>query len=176
MFSIERVKPISEILSTWVGLLALLAGGTFSLIQYVQKDHGERVKETLSFLDRQMRDPVMTARRTLSAAWLKRDPELDRLIDDKASTRDDYVGFVVKVVNEESLYESMIVMIDFYDGLHVCIVNEICDAKVSAELFREDARAFWSLHQPFIARIREKRQDLKFAGNLEAFAVGGSVQ
>lgn len=170
MTPLERRKAISEIIATWVGLVGLVAGGLFGVVQYMEKDRGDKIKVTLDFLDRLNRSPVLDARKNVFEAWEKHRLELDEILNKQASGDDELDSLILRVVDQHRLFSSLITLIDYYDSLEICVAKMVCDEPTSAALFANDARVFFALHYPFIEKERQARSDASFAVHLERFA------
>jgi hypothetical protein len=165
----NRFKTFTEIFVAWVGLLALGVGAWFAVVQYLDKEKGDRVKYTLDFLDRQGRDPVSKARRSLVIAWGKHENELMALLKNPKATSTDLKVLVLDVVDREKIVPDVFTMVDFYDGLQICVAREVCDSRTAQALFRHDAKAFFNLHRPLFLKLRIERGDHSFAGPLQDF-------
>lgn len=163
-------KTVSDIASAWFGLLALLAGGGFAVFQYLEKDKADRVKETLSYLERYNKSPILDARQRLLVAWRAHDAELVSSITKPTGSADEYRQLVLHVIETEALYLSIIPLVDFYDSLQVCSNAKVCDPATAKQFFLRDARTFYTLHYPLIEAERSGRKDPRFAVALEAFA------
>lgn len=164
-----RVKTFSEIVATWVGLIGLLAGGLFGVVQYLDKEKADRVKVTLDFLDRQSKDPVYTSKRRLLIAWRSHEPALMDVVRKPNVTLIDLQAVVVNVVEQEQLFEHIVATVDFYESLGVCVEKNLCDAETARALFQEDARVFFNLHRPFFDKLRTDRGDAGYGQYLQKF-------
>lgn len=170
--TLERTKILSEIASTWLGILAIIFGGLFAVQQYLDKEKGEQVKEALNFLDRYHRESFSAARAALDVGWEKHDAEYQNFwkipktgnFDDKG-----FNDFVVEVVVKEKLQQHLFRMIEFYEALDVCVERNICDRETCALLFKADARAYFNLHHSYISKMRIENNNLKFADGFEHF-------
>jgi hypothetical protein len=65
-----------------------------------------------------------------------------------------FAGIVRKIVKKEGVKRSLNMMLDFFDGLTVCIDSEICDSDTAKQLFQ--ARAY-EIYVNFYTRIMDVR-------------------
>jgi hypothetical protein len=170
MPSLANVKTVSEIVSSWVGLVALIAGGAFGVVQYLEKERGDRVKVTLDFLERQNITPVLEARRNLLAKWRPHQPSLIAMLARPDGGVADFNAFVLTVIKDEELFEDVVTVMDYYESLQICVESKVCDATTTRALFQQDAKVFFNLHYPFIADQKKERSDPNFGRLLQTFA------
>jgi hypothetical protein len=166
---LDRVKLISDVLAAWVGVVALLAGGIFGIQQYLAQEEGDRVKETLNFLDRYHKEPFVSARMALYKTWDKYTAKensfrLGQVFDEKG-----FSSFIRETIKEENLTASVDLVTDFYSALEVCITAHACDQDLALLLFHADATAHFNRHFPYIDWARTDQNDPNVGKRLEEF-------
>ena len=168
---LERVKLVSDIVTAWVGLLALLAGGTFAIVQYLDKEQGDRIKASLDLLVRYNDKHVVEARLRLSDVWSREEEAIAILVRKPGVAIAEINSFVVTVIKTDQLHTSIDTIVDFYDLVEVCIEKNLCDRTAARALFARGAKSFFMLHYPFIDQLRISRNDQSFAMPLQELAV-----
>ena len=167
MEPVERVKVVSDIVVAWVGLLAVIVGGLFAVVQYVDNGKSARVKVTLEFFERYQRDAVLQARQRVHEAWAPATSrELNALLD--AGRYDAADQWVNQVVETKQLRGALVTLVDFFDALQVCIAHALCDRSTAEAMFQSDASRIVMLHWAFIAAQRQE-MDATFAQETERF-------
>lgn len=164
---LARAKEWTDVLTPIAGAIALIAGGVFGVVQYLDKKHDDRVKETLNFFDRYNDDAVLAARTNLVDTWRKHAAEQESVIDQPG---DAFNIFALRVIKAENLKGSISVINDFFAALDICTRNGICDCDVSLQLFQPDARSFYHQHYAFLIAERKRAKDPTIGAGLEAFA------
>lgn len=168
MEKIVRIKTVSEIIATWVGLVAVISGGVFAIVEYRDKARMERVRTTLEFLQRANTPPVVDARGAVQAAWVPHHEALKRAV-----AREESDNLVIEVVRSSNLQQPLVTLIDFYDSLQICVESMLCEPSVAISLFGRDAQKLYHLHHAFILKQRDDLADRLFALKFENFATGG---
>ena len=167
--TLERSKTITDIATAWIGVIALVAGGGFAVYQYLQKENGDRVKETLNFLDRYNKSPFSEARRTVAGVWERHSDKQNVLLSKSPFSAQEYNDFALDVIQHEKIGPDILLLIEFFESLEICVRKEICDSQVAMLFFQPEARALYNQHFAKISFERTKRTDPRLAHELEAF-------
>jgi hypothetical protein len=167
---LERHKVLIDIVMEWVKLLALLVGGIFAGIQYMDRQNGERVKETLAYLNRFNTGEVLDARRRIASVWDDKLPQQTDLLEKKPFVDADYRQFMIATVKETGIAQDVALIIEYFESLEVCIRAKICDGDAAAQFLKPEALNFFRQHATHIKFIRDARRDPRFAHVLEVFA------
>ncbi|MBI3016006.1 MAG: hypothetical protein HYY65_13325 [Candidatus Tectomicrobia bacterium] len=167
---LDEWKTITEIVGIAVTVIGALIGGIFAGYQYLEKEKADRVKESLSFVERFHKPPTYDSWQRITNAWLKYEARMDALLDDPKLRTDQWVSFVRTVVKNEKLTSDVLAVIDFFGVLQICVRSDICDAATAKAFFGSEARTFFRLHYSVIDAKRKSRADPTFAKDLEEFA------
>ena len=151
---LNRIKLVSDILAAWVSVLALLAGGIFGIQQYLDKERGDRVKETLNFLDRYHQEPFVGARMDLYQTWNKYVEKENSFRGVAEFDEKGFAIFINETIKKEDLTARVDLVTDFYSALEVCIASQACDEDLAMLLFQPDATAHFNRHFPYIFSTR----------------------
>lgn len=168
--NLNRFKTVSDIVSVWFGLFALVAGGIFAVVQYLDKEKSERVKNSMELLARFNDKHVVDANTKLVAAWSRHEDALIAVATKVGGTPQEFDDFIVRTMRDEQLFPAFYTMVDFYELVQICISERLCDKATSEALFLHDANRFYTLHFPAIEYVRKNRQDETFAGRLASIA------
>lgn len=166
--TMERIKLLTEIVTSWLGAIALILGGGFAVVQYLEKEKGDRVKVSLDFFDRYNKPPFYDSRKRIEDAWHKNDYELDKILSSQPMDKKKYSEFVIAVVQRENIEYDVFQLMAFFESLEICIESEICDRSSALSFLHSDALAFYRLHFSIIGKVREFRGDPSIANKLEA--------
>jgi hypothetical protein len=169
--ALARRKTISELWSTWIGLVALILGGLFAMFQYLEKEKADRARYSMDFLKQYNAKEVFDARQHLARVWGQRQQMLSDLARAETDAARKHGAYVLETIEQEKLSNDIVVMADFYEKIQICSERSLCDPVTSKALFRKDAMHFYRLHYSYIQEVRSKA-DKTFAAELEDFVNG----
>lgn len=153
----EKFKPWSDIIATWVTIIGVLSGGILALIQYGDRISEERVKESLKYVDRYNSGRILDARTEIEHFWddknrIKKlqkkqsEPELARLI-------------VSEIDSSRAVSDDFNLVLSFYDNLRICTCARLCDMATITSFFGSEAYKLNGLFFPYIAKQRKLLND-----------------
>ena len=128
------------LLSTLVGVLALLCAGLWTVGEYAGHRAELRLAETSRFLDQFRSGPVAAAWARLRAAWRAEQGRQDALLARtsslggraRAHTVHEHQMFVLETIEEYGLQDEIEVVHQFLSRLAICVRMGSCDADVAA--------------------------------------------
>lgn len=167
--NLNNIKLWTDVVCPVASVSALVVGGAFASIQYVDKTQGDRVKETLIFLDRYTRTPLVSSKINVVEMWQQRTAELDKVVADDTISSEDYNRWVLAVIEQAKAGVDVVVLVSFFDTLEACIQNKICDDGSAAAFFGEDACGLYHQHYAKIEQERKTRRTKLFSAPLETF-------
>lgn len=165
---LKKCKTLTDIITGWLGVVALIVGGFFAGYQYLQKVTADRVKETLLYEEMFNKPPIYDARYRIGKVWLEHSKELDEVLQPTATDKQ-YHDFVLNIIEAQKIGTDIMVLIDFFETLETCLTNRICDAQTAHAFFGGYARHFYHLHYPYIIQLRQEWNDPSFAKEIETF-------
>ena len=149
----------------------LIIGGVVAIYQYFDVKQDNRVKQTMEQLQRFNNNPLLDARLTLTKTWTPYQSTFQRLNQQTIANEQDQMQIlgkiVIPVIQQHDLFDEIILLVDFFDNLHICIQHHLCDQQVAEAFFSGYARSFYRLHQPWI--MVQRQAVPSFACHLEAF-------
>lgn len=166
--ALERFKLLSDVVRTWLGAIALILGGGFAIVQYIEKEKADRIKVSLDFFDRYNKSPFYDSRQRIERAWEKNDVELDKILSANPMDRRKYSKFITTVAKQENIEYDIFQLIAFFESLEICIRSAICDSSAAVSFLHSDAQAFYRLHFSVIHQAREFRGDPSIGRDLES--------
>lgn len=166
---LDALKTISDIVSAWVGLAAIVFGGSFAAYQYLEKESDDRVKATLELLDRYQKPPFIDSRLRIEAAWQKYDTEYNAAISITPFKPAPFNQLVWRVTTDEKIFSDLQLLLGYFETVEICVRRAICDAPSAVSFLQRDARSLYNLHYAVIDAERSKRSDPSFASAVESF-------
>lgn len=167
--ALERTKILTEIITAWISMLALIIAGIFAGYQYLQNQKGDRVKETLTFVNRFNATPVLDARKKIATTWEIAMPRLKVILGKKPPIDEEYSSFILETIRDAKISQDIGLVIEFFEALEVCIRAEICDGDTAVQFLQPEALSFFRLHFDHVNATRVDLNDKRFAREFEAF-------
>lgn len=168
----EKLKLYSNLVATWVAIIGALAGGVLALVQYHNNSQAERVKVTLSYVERFNRSPLQEARSKLLAYWDTHAASARAAYEARAGKDGEkWLGdYVVRSVYEAGLTDEIALVVDFFDDLYVCTCGGLCDIKTAEQFFWRHSFEIYGLMHPYILHQRDRLNDKSnsFASGIES--------
>lgn len=150
----------------FVSNIVVLVGVVFSIYQFLSYQHDERVKYTFQFVEKFDDDRFIEARRTVSEALRSYEQKISRLnevrMNASAETklRDRLAQFLVNDTNNNNgIARELSLLIGFFNGLQICIEENLCDKPVAHAFFRSQADSIWINFRPYIEGRRKAVQN-----------------
>lgn len=160
-----------------LGIAGLLAGGIFAAIQYKDAKGAQRIARTFEYIERYESGDVAEARRAINRVlrqYLTQFEELEAA-GLPCDPRDNLVRSIIKADVElqmtgreanklpasgvdapETIEDKIDRVVEFFDGLKICVHEEICNRRVAENYFSPDeARIFWNNFYPYISDRRK---------------------
>ena len=142
------------------GAITFLVGIPYGLWQYIEKQHDTRVEQSLKLFDKFNASPITGYREKISKAMIDNRGALEKAALDEKT----YNATSIEVVEKNDIETSLWLMMDFFDGVTICVVNNICDAQTVDQLFAARAKDLYIVFYPYILDRRK--------GPSSAFGVG----
>jgi hypothetical protein len=161
----ERLLQIGKV----AGALTFLFGIPYGLWQYVQKERAARVEQSLRLFDKFNAAPFVTYREEIARVVTQNADAIAEAAKDAGELEKTIIGLVRK---NEKIEPHLWLIMDFFDGVTVCVVNNLCDAATVEQLLAERARDFYEVFYPYI-QMRRGGANSKFAIGLETVATAG---
>ena len=176
----EEKKRVSDMLATWVTIVSVLSGGVFALVQYFDAKAKERVERTMASFT-QFSEPALRQQRILlQRSWDTMNPQIVRVLTAQGKRQDeinrDYDRLVrASIAGNGDIQSAVIGVMEFLEGVAVCVQHELCDAPSARALFGRDGKTFFRQYYPYLCELRAKWRDPSIGLKLEEFFNPASV-
>lgn len=150
---LENVETVGNIAVSFSTTLALICGGIFGLVEYLDYKKDNSIKYSLSLVSRYQAEDVLKQRIKTDSAWQDANDDLVKLlkIDRSVSA---YEGFLLSVVKKNELDAAIITLMGFYDETVVCVKSRICDKATINSYFLKSGRTFFNKYYPYVCLQR----------------------
>lgn len=166
--NMQRLKVALELAASAV----VVAGVPLFFIQQHAEEGRARVERTINFSLQLQGGDLSAARINLTEPWTSYDlSKLKDSVISKAASE--------KIVRDVSATHpgvkiSLMRLIEFYDGVDLCVSSRACDERTAQQLFGPYAAQLVALYSPVIEDLKVGMQNDSFAHGLLVFSRSGA--
>ena len=149
------------------GAISFLFAVPYGVFEYWRHGQEQRVEKTLKFYKQFNSAPFITYRENVFKSLAKYKDKIN-----SAAAKDEIaLGAVMsELVNQGDLEKDIYLIMDFFDGLLICITEEICDGKTALSLFSPRAKELRINLYQYIQAQRLSTTTKNFGLGMEAIA------
>lgn len=177
MADLQNSKDWTEILTAWLQVLALIAGGIFASIQYISQKQDVKVQRAVDYLSRGSTDAFFEARYKLKENELVSISKSSQFLRDKALTQDeinaqyyDYVSeTLIKNSETPGLKPEFWRILGFLEEGVICAKQGVCDKETVKGSLSHLGLDFFHTYSPYLCALRETWSDPSIGKEAELF-------
>jgi hypothetical protein len=158
----KRLLQLAKI----AGALTFLFGIPYGIYQFLENKDARRIEQTFDFFKQYNGPPFTTYREKIDEAVSTHKDE----IANAAVNEDALAKAISNVIAAGQLETPLALIMDFYDGVAVCVVNDLCDARTTQRLFSRRAREIFTTFYQYIQAQRNGPASSAFGIGLETIA------
>lgn len=166
----ERNRQYIEVGGVWLESMGVVVAALVAINQYQANSRAERVRQTLSYLDRFQEDRLYDARRTLEDAWNAKSDQVFALMAAPGGEAR-LTAFIAETIAAEKLDPQITTVVDFYDELQACTEASLCDHDTAVRFFGKYANDLDGLLTPYFQQQRNDLHDPLIASGIDYFSV-----
>src|SRR5712692_10005575 len=117
------------------GAISFLFAAPYALIQYWQAQKNARIEQTLNMYKLYNAGPFTDYRGKITKALVKNRDKLNQAAVNEISL----TAAQTDVVRKENIEMELLLVMDFFDGLAVCVKGQVCDDETAIKLFKPRA-------------------------------------
>lgn len=148
------------------GAISFLFAAPYALIQYIQARDAARVDQTLSLFKMYNSVPFSAYREKITKSLAKNKDK----IDETAKNVAEFKAFQVEMLKQDDIETELLLLLDFFDGVAVCVTSELCDNDTAIKLFKPRASDLYVNYYQYISEQRGASTKRSFGVGLEAIA------
>lgn len=160
---LEKSKPVSDILKSWLGVGAVVCAGVLTPVEYLDVKQEKRVERTLGYVERYGGGDFTNAVFLLDGAIDDQFPELNKLLKDtglsQAQLEQQYRALILDMFQNPALRSAIQQVLRFHEELVQCVLNELCDRQVTLDFFLNSTGDMLRTYYPYICDKRSKWND-----------------
>jgi hypothetical protein len=151
----EEVKRLSDIIATWITILALSCGGFFTFFQYLDSKEKERIERTMTFHTHFNELVILDSRLKLDENWDSLNRNIIKALTAKNQSQDDishkYKSIIRNAIHRDiKLRKSIIIVAEFLESVVICVEENLCENSSAKSLFGEYGKSFFRQYYPYI--------------------------
>lgn len=148
------------------GAITLLFGVPYGIFEYIENQHAKRIEHTLEFYRTFNTSPFSGYRERITDVLINNKDYIEAASKNEKELEEAIVNILEKSGSEKDLF----LLLDFYDGLLVCILKTLCDPDTTERLFANRALEVYMNFYQYIQRLRATSASRGFGVGLETIA------
>lgn len=172
---LDQWEKISSIMLSVISALAIVSGGTFTLIEYY--DHKNNIKQSssLALVSEYHSQDFIKYREKLDESWEIGYPVLIDILKSNTDKTKAYQEFVIALVKKEEITSEVNNIMNFYERIAICVNSGLCNKKIIDDFFIKNGRTFFRKYYPYVCLLRERWNDESIWKNIESYFNPGSL-
>lgn len=148
------------------GAVSFLIAAPYAMVQYINARDASRVEQTISMFKLYNSTPYSTYREKITNSLAQNKDKI--LVASK--NVDDFATLQFEMLKQDKVETELLLLLDFFDGVAVCVASELCDNDTAIRLFKPRATDVVVNFYQYISvqRATSARQD--FGLGVEAIA------
>lgn len=151
------------------GAITLLFGVPYGVYEYLENQHAKRIEHTLDFYRMFNSSPFSGYREKISHVLI----DNKDYIEAASKSEKELEEAIVNILDKSGTEKDLLLLMDFYDGLLVCILKNLCDPDTTVRLFSNRALEVYMNFYQYIHRLRATSASREFGVGLETIAKTG---
>lgn len=160
--SVLKNAPIVDVLSK----LSFVVAGVFALIQFEESKRLARVERTFNYITNYEQGPASRSRNKIRNVLRP----YAHVFSENEVNAEEYERLVMALIDAEQesrLSESIDEVVDFYEGLNLCLKQKLCEKAVIKKYFGDGGKIhfIWSQFYPYV--LDRRKNNSQYANSLE---------
>lgn len=168
-------KAIADALKSWLGVVAILLAGAYSLLEYIEHKQAIKVERSLSYVEYYRDSSTTEAKLFLNQLLADNHQKLVSVLnakyDDEKNLNNSYNKFIVSITDKPSVQRNLEIAFSFFEEVAICVERELCDKQVINSFFSNDAKALFNSFSPYVCSLRQQWKNNTVYLKLENFYV-----
>lgn len=166
-------KGLADILKTWLGILAILFAGAYSLLEYIEHKQTVKIERSLEYVGNFRSGSTAEARLSLNQLLTDQHQTLSNILSNKQSSQKQlnhaYSKFILQLTMTPLIQRQLEVVFSFFEEVAICVEKELCDKEVIESFFTNEARALFNSYYPYVCSLRRQWNNKTVYLKLENF-------
>ena len=158
MTILEQREKTANIAVSIATIIAILCGGLFGLVEYLDYKKSVKVENSLNLVNRFQSGEKIKDRRATDSAWQNNNKKFMTLRK-KGNAQEMYEKFVINLIEKEKIKYNISSLMDFYEETVVCIQAGLCDQSTINDYFSKSGKTFFKKYYPYVCDQRNMWND-----------------
>lgn len=161
-------EKLASIVVSIVTVLAIIGGGIFGLVEYMEYAKDTKIKTSLGLVTRYHTGQILKSKIKTDSAWNEVYSELTTLFK-KDTSAEAYEEFVLTVVKKKDIYVDVNLIMGLFEETVICVDSGLCDKVTIDSYFKNSGRSFFNKYYPLVCDLRKKWNDKKIWLNVQTY-------
>ena len=175
MKNLTENKGIADALKSWLGVLAMLCAGVYSVVEYIEHKKSVKVERSLSYVQDYRGGDVADAKLSLNQVLADNQGALQQVLSDKYDNEEAlnnaYNKLILKMTGKPTTQRNIEIIFSFFEEVTICVEKELCDKEVIQLFFNNDAKSLFNSYYPYVCSLRRQWKNDTVYLKLEKFYV-----
>lgn len=166
-------KDKSDAAASWTGILIVVIGGLFGLVEYFDKKDQWRTEKTMAIVERLHKAEPKQTIQSLEEIWIANRDKIFQAMQENAKkpqpVKDLYSMLVIELVESKKLQMKIFEAVDIYEEVAICASHEVCSISITLDMLGKEMTSFYNRWRPFISHYCKKTYNKRYAANLAFF-------
>ena len=171
-------KGIADALKSWLGVVAIICAGAYSLVEYIEHKKAVKVERSLSYVEDYRGGDAADAKLSLNQVLADNQDALQQVLSDKYDNEETlnraYNKLILKMTSKPSIQRNLEIVFSFFEEVTICVEKELCDKEVVQLFFNNDAKSLFNSFYPYVCSLRHQWKNDTVYLKLEHFYVQSS--
>ena len=171
-------KGLADALKTWIGILAILFAGAYSLLEYIEHKQTVKIERSLEYVSNFRGGITAEARLSLNQLLTDQSQALSKILSNnhlgKKQLNQSYNDFILRITKSPQIQRNLEVVFSFFEEVVICVEKELCDKEVIQSFFSNEARALFNSYYPYVCSLRKQWNNKTVYLKLESFYLNKS--
>ncbi|MDH5393223.1 MAG: DUF4760 domain-containing protein [Gammaproteobacteria bacterium] len=166
-------KVIADAIKTWLGILAIIFAGAYSLLEYIEHKQTVKVERSLDYVSHLRSGNAAEAKLSLNQLLADKQQALGNILNKQYSSESElntsYNAFILQITSTPQIQRQLEVAFSFFEEVAICVEKELCDEEVIKSFFTHEAIALFNSYYPYVCSLRQQWKNKTVYLKLERF-------
>lgn len=171
-------KDIADALKSWLGVIAVVFAGAYSLLEYIEHKQAVKVERSLGYVEHYRDSNTAEAKIALNQLLADNQQSLSQILNRQDINQDElskaYNQFILSVTDKATVQRNLEIAFSFFEEAAICVERELCDSAVIQSFFLNDAKSLFNSYYPYVCSLRKQWKNNTVYLKLENYYVQSS--
>lgn len=153
-------KDKLDAIKSWLGVITIVLGGCYTVLEYVEHKQSVKVQRSLSYVEKYRSSNTAEAKLSLNQLLIDNNEQLNNLLlkkyENSVDLAEAYNLFVLDIVKPSLIQRNIEILFSFYEEVAICVERGLCDNEITQSFLSNDAKTMFNSYYPYICRLRKQ--------------------